>query len=33
MHKGWATKTGVLDWGVLLPRLQKIWQMDDVVQS
>ena len=29
-YQGWAEAVGVLDWEVALPRLQAIWQMDDV---
>jgi arylsulfatase len=28
-YDNWATTSGVLDWNVALPRLLKIWQMDD----
>ena len=32
IYDEWALRTGVLNWNILLPRLQKIWQMKDVVQ-
>ena len=28
-HAGWAQAAGVEDWSRLLPRLLKLWQMDD----
>ncbi|MEZ5774687.1 MAG: arylsulfatase [Hyphomicrobiaceae bacterium] len=28
-YEAWAQKTGVMDWNVALPKLLKIWQMDD----
>lgn len=28
-YAGWAERVGVLDWDIALPRLLKIWQMDD----
>jgi arylsulfatase len=29
-YEAWAESVGVVDWSVLLPRLQAIWQMDDI---
>ena len=28
-YEGWAERVGVMDWAIALPRLLKIWQMDD----
>ena len=28
-YEGWAEKAGVMDWNVALPKLLRIWQMDD----
>ena len=33
IYDEWALRTGVLNWNILLPRLQKIWQMKDVAQT
>ena len=33
IYDEWASRTGVLAWNILLPRLQKIWQMEDVSQT
>lgn len=33
IYEEWAQKTGVLDWGLLLPKLQKIWEMSDIAQT
>ena len=29
-YESWAESAGVLDWNILLPRLQAAWQMDDI---
>jgi arylsulfatase len=29
-YEAWAESAGVVDWGQLLPRLQAIWEMDDI---
>jgi arylsulfatase len=29
-YKVWAESAGVLDWSILLPKLQAAWQMDDI---
>ena len=29
-YEAWAHTAGVLDWRVALPRLQALWQMNDV---
>lgn len=29
-YSGWAAKAGVEDWDTLLPRLMKLWAMDDI---
>lgn len=29
-YEAWAESAGVVDWSILLPRLQAIWQMDDI---
>ncbi len=28
-YEGWAEKAGVMDWNIALPKLLRIWQMDD----
>jgi hypothetical protein len=33
IYDEWANATGVLDWNILLPRLQEIWEMSDVAQT
>lgn len=32
-YEEWANATGVLDWNLLLPRLQSLWEMNDVAQT
>jgi arylsulfatase len=29
-YEAWAESAGVVDWSILLPRLQAIWQIDDI---
>lgn len=29
-YEAWAESAGVVDWSILLPRLQAIWQMEDI---
>jgi arylsulfatase len=33
VYEDWASRTGVQDWNRLLPKLQEIWEMSDVVQT